>query len=156
MSNAELKADEAFGSRVVRLAETWIGTPYRHQGSRKDVGCDCLGLVRGVWRELHGAEPETPSPYAIDWVLDRSGERLLDAAKRHLIASDEMRPEAGSVVFFRWRRRLPASHCGIVDGGGRLIHAYEGGAVVRSAMPDPWLRRIAGVFRIPKCHEVTC
>lgn len=48
---------------VVAEAMDWIGTPYRHQASRKGVGCDCLGLVRGVWRALYGREPEAPGPY---------------------------------------------------------------------------------------------
>ncbi|EAU40124.1 hypothetical protein FP2506_11227 [Fulvimarina pelagi HTCC2506] len=150
MTEISTAADGAPAARVVRLAEAWLGTPYRHQGSRKSVGCDCLGLVRGVWRDLYGEEPERPAPYAVDWVLDRSGERLLEAAGRHLVASECRRPEPGSVVLFRWRNRLPASHCGIVDGGGRLIHAYDGSAVVRSAMPEPWMRRIAGIFQFPE------
>ena len=46
------------------VAETrgWIGTPYRHQASLKGVGCDCLGLVRGVWRACVGDEPEQRRP----------------------------------------------------------------------------------------------
>ena len=35
---------------IVAAARSWIGTPYRHQASLKGVGCDCLGLVRGVGR----------------------------------------------------------------------------------------------------------
>ena len=49
------------------VARRFLGTPYRHQGSRRGVGCDCLGLLRGVWRELQGAEPEDPGPYRVDW-----------------------------------------------------------------------------------------
>ena len=45
-------------AEIVRAARSWIGTPYRHQASLKGVGCDCLGLLRGVWREVVGAEPE--------------------------------------------------------------------------------------------------
>jgi hypothetical protein len=43
-------------TRPLIVAETraWIGTPYRHQASLKGVGCDCLGLVRGVWRAVIG------------------------------------------------------------------------------------------------------
>lgn len=51
---------------IVAEARGWIGTPYRHQASLKGVGCDCLGLVRGVWRNCIGDEPETPPPYAPD------------------------------------------------------------------------------------------
>ncbi len=49
---------------IVDAARAWIGTPYRHQASLRGVGCDCLGLLRGVWREVMGAEPEMPPPYS--------------------------------------------------------------------------------------------
>ena len=45
---------------IVAEARSWIGTPYRHQTSVKGIGCDCLGLVRGVWRACLGREPELP------------------------------------------------------------------------------------------------
>jgi NlpC/P60 family putative phage cell wall peptidase len=47
---------------IVAETRSWIGTPYRHQASLKGVGCDCLGLVRGVWRAVIGVEPETSAP----------------------------------------------------------------------------------------------
>ena len=52
---------------IVAAARGWIGTPYLHQASLKGVGSDCLGLVRGVWREVMGAEPETPPAYQPGW-----------------------------------------------------------------------------------------
>ena len=52
---------------VVAEARSWIGTPYQHQASLKGVGCDCLGLVRGVWRALYGEEPEHVPAYSRDW-----------------------------------------------------------------------------------------
>ena len=55
----------------------WIGTPYRHQASLQGVGCDCLGLVRGVWRALVGDEPEQAPPYAPDWA-EAARETLAD------------------------------------------------------------------------------
>ena len=45
-------------SAVVAAARQFLGTPYRHQASIVGVGCDCLGLLRGVWRVLYGGEPE--------------------------------------------------------------------------------------------------
>ena len=60
-------AREVVRAAVLAEARSWLGTPYRHQASRKGVGCDCLGLVRGVWRTLDGTEPEAPGPYAADW-----------------------------------------------------------------------------------------
>ena len=53
-----MTAEASRAEEIVARARAWIGTPYRHQASRKGVGCDCLGLVRGVWRAVCGAEPE--------------------------------------------------------------------------------------------------
>ena len=53
---------DVWRARTVAAARLWTGTPYHHQASLRGVGCDCLGLVRGVWRDLYGAEPETVPP----------------------------------------------------------------------------------------------
>jgi NlpC/P60 family putative phage cell wall peptidase len=47
---------------VIAAARLWLGTPYVHQASVLGAGCDCLGLARGIWRDLHGPEPVTPPP----------------------------------------------------------------------------------------------
>lgn len=141
--------DRMSGELVVMLARGWIGTPYRHQGSRKGVGSDCLGLVRGVWRELYGWEPEKPGAYSADWAERTAGDRLMAAAYRHLVPGRADRMQPGDVVFFRWRPGLPAKHVGIVSGPDRFIHAYEQAAVVESALVPAWRRRIAGVFSFP-------
>jgi len=33
---------------IVAEARSWIGTPFHHQGFKKDVGTDCIGLIAGV------------------------------------------------------------------------------------------------------------
>ena len=134
---------------VVMLARGWLGTPYRHQGSRRQVGCDCLGLVRGVWRDLYGSEPEKPGAYASDWAERSPVDRLTVAARRHCFERRDGRMERGDVLLFRWRPGLPAKHVGIVSGPDRFIHAYEQAAVVESALVPSWRRRIAGVFSFP-------
>lgn len=69
-------------SDIVDVTRTWLGTPYEHQASLLHVGTDCLGLLRGVWREVVGAEPEMPPPYTPDWAEARAEETLLGAARR--------------------------------------------------------------------------
>ena len=125
---------------IVAEARGWIGTPYRHQASLKGVGCDCLGLVRGVWRSLVGEEPEAVPAYSADWAEAAGRDQLLAAARRHLIEIPlgELRP--GAVVLFRWRPHLPAKHAAIVATPETIIHAYEAAAVAETAL-DPWWRR---------------
>ncbi len=135
--------------RVLAEAISWIGTPYRHQGTRKGVGCDCLGFIRGVWRALYDDEPEEPGAYAPDWAEAGGEDRLLDAAGRHLVWTPAATPSAGCVILFRWRPHMPAKHAGIALTGERFIHAYQGHGVTISALVPQWRRRIAGVFAFP-------
>ncbi len=141
---------EEQGLRIVRIAEGWIGTPYRHQGAQKQVGCDCIGLIRGVWRELYGQEPEPVPPYASDWA-ERGGEdRLLGAAQRHFLPLKDIEDaEPGDLLLFRWRADCAAKHAGILCGPQYFIHAYEQAAVTKSALVPSWRRRVTGVFRFP-------
>lgn len=143
--------DVSSTTRVAILAEamTWLGTPYRHQGSRKGVGCDCLGLVRGVWRAVYGEEPERPGPYSPDWAEAGAGDPLIEAARRHCAERPlpEVRP--GDLLVFRWRSHHAAKHLGILLPHDRFLHAYEGHAVTVSPLIAQWRRRIAGVFAFP-------
>jgi NlpC/P60 family putative phage cell wall peptidase len=134
---------------IVAAALGWIGTPYHHQASMKGVGCDCLGLVRGVWREVVGPEPAAPPPYRPDWAEAGSEESLLLAARRYLFAIAIDVALAGDVLLFRWRAHLPAKHCAILTGPKTMIHAHDGAAVAEVAFTRWWARHLAGVFRFP-------
>jgi NlpC/P60 family putative phage cell wall peptidase len=132
---------------VLAEARTWIGTPYQHQASAKGAGCDCLGLVRGVWRALYGAEPEIAPAYTPDWAERHGAETLLEAAHRHMRAKNAMQP--GDVLLFRMHVNAPAKHAAILDAGEHIIHAYWGRAVVRSRFAPWWRARCAAVFSFP-------
>ena len=133
----------------VARARAWIGTPYHHQASCRDAGADCLGLVRGVWRETYGAELESPPPYSRDWAEASGEETLLAGATRHLIAIRLDEAAAGDVVIFRLRSGLVAKHTAILTTVNSFVHAMEGGSAVEVAMTPWWRRRIVGAFSFP-------
>lgn len=138
--------------RIVDLARGWIGTPYRHQASCRGAGADCLGLVRGVWRELIGREPEQVPAYSMDWSEPQGEERLWQAAARHLRPLPVGAPRQGDVILFRMRSGAVAKHLGIVTGSGDtagFVHAYSRHGVVESALSPPWRRRIVARFEFP-------
>jgi NlpC/P60 family putative phage cell wall peptidase len=136
-------------SDIVAETRSWIGTPYQHQASLKGVGCDCLGLIRGVWRALHGTEPELAPPYTPDWAEAASGEPLAEAARRHLVEIEYASLVAGDVLLFRWRASMPAKHAAIVTAPDRMVHAHDGAAVAEVALAPWWRRRLAYAFRFP-------
>lgn len=136
-------------ARALEIAGTWLGTPYRHQASRKGVGCDCLGLMLGIWRELYGEAEPVRLTYSPDWAETARGEPLLDALRQRCgeLNPSEMRP--GDILAFRWQPGAAAKHLALLAPENRIIHAYEGHAVMASAFVPSWRRRVAGVFAFP-------
>ena len=134
---------------IVTEARSWTGTCYRHQGSCKGVGCDCLGLVRGVWRNCIGIEPELPPPYAPDWAEAHGEETLTQAALRHLVKIKPAEIDAGDVLLFRWREGFVAKHVAVATRDGTMIHAHDGAAVCEVRLAPWWRRRLAYAFAFP-------
>ena len=150
MTSETMTSETMTPETIVVLARTWIGTPYRHQASLKGVGCDCLGLLRGVWREALGPELEAAPPYAASWAESAPPGRdpLAEAAGRHLVPAAGP-PQAGDVLLFRFRASLPARHCALATGAGTMIHAHDGAAVTEVALTPWWRRHLAHAFRFP-------
>lgn len=152
------RSDDRFGdylpplppnAAIVATARRWLGTPYHHQAAVRGVGCDCLGLVRGVYAEYAGFHPEAPPPYAPDWADSDGRETMLEAATRHLVACPADDLTAGRVAIFRLRPQFVAKHAAILTSSISMIHAIEGGPVAEVALSAWWRRRIAAVFAFP-------
>jgi NlpC/P60 family putative phage cell wall peptidase len=139
---------------VVAVARSWLGTPYHDQASLRGVGCDCLGLARGIWREVVGDEPFPIPPYSRDWGETGPREVLAEGAGRMMpeIALADTGP--GTLILFRMAPRAIAKHVGILTGPKHFIHAYERLGVIEEAMTPTWRRRIAFAFLFPRSSSI--
>jgi NlpC/P60 family putative phage cell wall peptidase len=144
-------------SAVLAIARAWAGTPYLHQSSVQGVGCDCLGLARGIWRALHGDEPWEVPPYSRDWGEAGRREVLAEAARAALIEIPLDVAGPGTLILFRMAPSVPAKHCGILGASvirPSLIHAYDRSGVVEEAFTPTWSRRASFAFQFPAPSEV--
>jgi cell wall-associated NlpC family hydrolase len=91
------------GKQAVKLAEEFIGTPYRSGGTTTN-GVDCSGLTFSVFRRVGIRLPRTSDEQA------RAGSH---------IDRDELR--AGDLVFFG--KGSNVTHVGIYNEDGEFIHA---------------------------------
>ena len=142
-----------FRRRVLYEARKWIGTPYLHQASVCGRGCDCLGLIRGVWRSVLGNEPEQAPSYSSDWAESGDHEPMLEAASRWFTKLDRKEACAGDLVLFRWHRSSVVKHAGILSGHNCFIHAYERAGVVETHLGSHWQKRIVAAFRFPDSEK---
>ena len=134
---------------VMAAARRWLGTPYHDQASLRGVGCDCLGLARGIWRDVVGAEPQPIPPYSRDWGETGVREVLAEGARAMMteISIAEIGP--GALVLFRMAPRAIARHVGILTAPDSFIHAYDRLGVIEEELTTAWSRRIAFAFRFP-------
>jgi NlpC/P60 family putative phage cell wall peptidase len=131
---------------VITAARGRLGTPYHDKASIRGVGCDCLGLVRGVWREVVGDEPLPLPHYSRDWGETGSREPLAEAARNVMPEIAVTNLEPGALILFRMRTGAVAKHCGILVAAERFIHAYERTGVIEEPLTAAWRRRIAFAF----------
>ena len=99
------------GKTVVKVAEEFIGTPYRSGGTSEN-GVDCSGLAFAVYRRVGVKLPRTSDAQA------RIGNH---------IDRDELR--AGDLVFFGSGSNV--NHVGIYADDGEFIHASTRARSVR-------------------------
>jgi len=138
-----------FRQRIIDEALSWVGTPYQHQCSTKNAGCDCLGLVRGIWRKLYGSEPVTLPPYTPDWAEVGGEETLRDASDHYLDPIELTMARPGDVLLFRMQAGVPAKHMAVLIEPDLIVHAYWGRAVTRSFLAPYWVRRRAYAYSFP-------
>jgi NlpC/P60 family putative phage cell wall peptidase len=139
--------------RIVAAARRWLGTPYHDQASVRGVGCDCLGLARGIWREVVGPEPFGVPPYTRDWGESEPVEVLAEGARAMMIEVDPNEAGPGTLLLFRMRPRAIAKYVGIVTTPDRFIHAYERLGVIEEPLTPVWRRRVACAFLFPPMRD---
>jgi NlpC/P60 family putative phage cell wall peptidase len=143
---------------IVAAARTWRGTPFHHQGRKKGVGCDCLGMFIGMADELDLVSPESGERLAnldnLDYSSQPNSWRLVDGLKRHLkeVSISDLQP--GDLILMDVYDN--PQHVGIVtDYRGSslgLLHSLFGQGVVEQRLDDKWHKRIRSVFRLTDGH----
>lgn len=135
--------------QIVRIAREWIGTPFHHQASVKGVGCDCIGLVRGIFAELYGYMPPVPA-YSWDWGDSNGNEDIIAAGFEYMEPVTSSPAMPGDVIAIRWKKGLVAKHVMLLSDFNRAIHAYQGTPVTEVYLNDWWFTKVALVFRFPE------
>ncbi|WP_170125808.1 hypothetical protein [Pelagimonas varians] len=112
---------------VLAHARAWIGTPFVPQGDFRGAGADCVGLARGILRELSGKYLPAPA-WRNDWAAVQ-GEPILDVLHANLVPVSA--PKPGTIAVFRVGHKR-AAHLGILSKRG-IIHALDDHGVIEVA-----------------------
>ncbi len=111
--------------KVIDLAYSWLGTPYRYAGTSRS-GVDCSGLTCRVFEDAVGIK------------LPRSSRDQADYCRK--ISQRNLQP--GDLVFFVNKpggNRV--NHVGLYIGDGKMIHASSSQGVVISGLDEEYWRK---------------
>lgn len=138
---------------ILAEAREWIKTPFRHQGALKGVGCDCVGLIKGVGQatgainnvdnrwEKYRHYRRTPNPRQM-----RAG------MEDFLIQITAEQAMPGDIVWMEWRENLPMhlGIIGVIDDRRTLIHAFRRVRMVTEhGLTREWVDMINSYWRYP-------
>jgi cell wall-associated NlpC family hydrolase len=106
--------------RIVAEAMTWRGTPYRHQGSVKGVGADCVWSLIRIYQAV-GLVPLdfTPGNYSREWYFHKAEEIYLGGVEKFAKPTDA--PGLGDVALYKYGKCI--SHGAVIVGEGLIVHA---------------------------------
>lgn len=136
-------------AELIETARGWLGTPHRHQGSIKGVGCDCVGFLAEVAVETGLITPQLRAEFPHDYSQQPSAGQLRRLCSGHLclVPFDARAP--GDIVLMRFA--LEPQHLGMltqVSPVDYVIHCAEKG-VVEHRLDSVWRARIVRIYRFP-------
>lgn len=129
---------------VVDEAITWLDTPYSHQGRKKRVGVDCVGIIIGVANELglsdfqynHGYQPLP------------DGTVLKDYMDRYLLPIPKEEMKAGDMMLCWFGKKDVPQHTAFVMPNNKMLHAYSNAKkVVTHRLTSFWEERFLQAYK---------
>ena len=111
--------------RMLQIAKSTIGVPYRWGGNNPREGFDCSGLMKYVHKQATGI------------IIPRTAAQQRDNSKT--ISYNQLQP--GDMLFFKTGKR--SNHVGIYVGNRQFVHAPSGGKRVKITSMDSayWHKR---------------
>lgn len=134
---------------VIKHAREWLSTPYRHQAALKHFGCDCIGLVRGIWQEIYGAPPKnlTIPSYSPSWAEESNISQLVETCRLYMAEISVSDIVPGDIVIYRMLRTAPPKHCAVMVSPSTIIHAYQKHGVVETPFLNGRTITMTNAFR---------
>lgn len=122
--------------KIIKEANTWLGTPYGYGKAQKGVACDCSGMVMSVYEKVTGVK------------LPRNSAKQSEFCKK--IRKKDVLP-ADLCFFATGKDPNKISHVGIMIDDKKFIHASTSKGVVISDITQPYYVRTFICFgRVPQ------
>ncbi len=133
--------------RLLTVALSWIGTPFRPHAGIKGAGADCMHVALLVyWESGHLFQFEAP-PYTIDGGNHLKTSKFKDwLDQSSAFAKAEAPTQIGDCLLFKVGG--VEHHVGIQITASTFIHSMRHHGVIQSNLKDStWTRRLTAIYR---------
>jgi hypothetical protein len=110
---------------VLRIARTWIGTPFHDQQKVKVAGVDCAQLIAAIFEEAGLIDVVDIGYYSPQWFLHRDEERYLSYVLPRAKEIAESVSKPADLVVFKIGRCFAHGAILTEEGWPNVIHAYK-------------------------------
>lgn len=136
---------------VVRVARSYIGTPWHHMARRPGVGLDCAGVIVCVARELGLVVADFDGPA---YKPTPDGEAMVATCKKHMlpVSREAMQPGDVIVIITDAFPQHMAILGDYVHGGLSIIHAANNAhppRVIETRLMWSRAQRFVAAFALP-------
>ena len=129
---------------IVREALEWVGTPFHDCASVKGQGCDCIGLLKGVYTAVGIVQPFDMPAYPPQWFQHHDEPKFLNGLASYG-ARRVKEGQPGDIAMYNYGRH--AAHGGIIIDERTIVHAFMPiGRVTKGPLQDERLHSIWSVF----------
>jgi cell wall-associated NlpC family hydrolase len=131
--------------KLKTILDSWVGTPYRHHTCVKQLGCDCIHFVIGVFKEFGIVKIDLKKipDYPRDWHLHNTREMLSDGIEimDHGVKVEKVdinNPMNGDVILSHYGKA--SSHAAIYFDDN-IYQSIDGVGVCKISFSDKVFRK---------------
>lgn len=149
---------------IIKTARKWIGTQFHHQGRLKknakcQGGCDCLGLIIGIAKELN-IQSKTNLPlhyfdqvnYSLTIEEDLEKNTIYNKIQHLLVHKETLSALPGDILLIKIHHNI--WHFAILSYHHKIIHTSTTiQQVTEHKLFPKWYHMIAYVFSFPFIYE---
>lgn len=125
------------------IVQKYIGIPYIHLGRNPDIGLDCWGLIKCIYKDA-GYDIIDLENYDQNWA--KKGKNYF-VENYHCQFEEVSCPEIMDIVLLLNSKGV-ANHAGVYLNTGIFIHCCKQGVVKSSIREKRWRGRVEGFYRL--------
>ena len=140
-------------NKLIKIAKSWIGTPFHHMWHAKGRGTDCSLFIAEIFKEIKLIDDFKVDYYPTDWHLN--GKHILENTIKTTKLRDRYKLvevkdlKIGDIMLFTFVKSGIPHHSALYLGNNEIIQAGNNGVALID-YDYRWKRHLVSIYRVVK------